>query len=812
MVRVVYGALAFVAAGLLIAAAVLVYFLKTLPDLSHLLSREITQSTKIYDRTGSVLLYEIHGEERRTVIPSDQIPEYVKQATIAVEDERFYEHSAFDWRSIARALGVDILSGGIEQGGSTITQQLVKNAFLTPEQTPSRKIREIILAIRMERAYSKDEILGLYLNQIPYGSNSYGIEAASRTFFEKSASDLSLAQAALLAALPQRPSYFSPYGSHVPQLKKRQEIILSKMVSFGFISQEQADQAKEEKLVFVPPKNSLSAPHFVLFVREYLNDRYGEAYVERAGLTVITTLDAGLQKIAETVVAEGAERNTKLYNGRNAALMAQNPKTGEILAMVGSADYFDIAHDGNFNVVTQGLRQPGSSFKPFAYLTAFAEGYTPDTVVFDLPTEFDTTNNPKHSYTPGNYDHKFRGPMTLRDALAQSVNIPAVKVMYLAGIDDTIETAKRLGITTLTDRSRYGLSLVLGGGEIKLIEMIKAYSVFATEGMQARQTAVLSVTDASGRVLESHSQSQERVFDPEPIRELNAVLSDPEARAPLFGPHSALTIPGHEIAAKTGTTNDFRDAWTIGYTPSLVAGVWVGNNDNSPMNVGGSSILAASPIWNAFMTQALADADQELFTRPESVPTSKQVLTGSYVVSFSIGSSTYPQVHDILFYVDKSNPRGPLPSRPEDDPQFANWELPVLSWARNNIPSFDLLYNKPIPQEYQLLEGGAYQPSVVFESPQTGAFVSSPFPVRATVSAPLGVKSLSLLLNGVVVDSVTVSPSEARPGVGETASYPKEYMYVGEVRSSLPELQNLLRVEVVDQLENKASDERIVFR
>lgn len=788
------------------------YYSQNLPDLFHLTSQEVTQSTKIYDRTGSVLLYEIHGDEKRTVIPFDQIPQFVKQATIVVEDENFYSHPAFDWRGVARALSVDLLSGARVQGGSTITQQLVKNAFLTSEKTFSRKIRELILALRMERAYSKDEILGLYLNQIPYGSNAYGVEAASQKFFSVSADHLTLAQAAVLAALPQRPTYYSPHGSNVAQLKARQEFILGKMYSKGFITQKQLGDAKKEKLVFAPPGNSFIAPHFVFYVREYLDSRYGEGYVERAGLKVVTTLDANLQNIAEDAVREGAKRNKKLYNGQNAALVAQDPNTGEILAMVGSADYFDIAHDGNFNVATQGLRQPGSSFKPFAYLTAFQRGYTPDTIVFDLPTEFDTTNDPKNSYAPENYDHKYRGPMTLRDALAQSINVVAAKVMYLAGIDNTLETAKKLGISTLTDRSRYGLSLVLGGGEVKLVEMVNAYSVFATEGIKTGQVSVLKVQDATGHILEEHVPAQERIFDPEPIRQLNDVLSDPVARAPLFGPNGALTVPGHEIAAKTGTTNDFHDAWTIGYTPSLVAGVWVGNNDNSPMNVGGSSILAAAPIWNAFMKQALTSSTQVFFTRPQGIATSKPILTGNYVVQFPVGSSTYPQVHDILFYVNKDDPQGPLPEHPENDPQFFNWERPVLSWARERIPAFDEVYNKPIPAEYKILENGEYHPTVSFEAPASGAFASHPFTVRASLSAPLGIKTIVLSVNGSAINSLTLSPLPSPAGLSQEPEYPKEYSYSMEVTSPLPDLQNLLRIEVHDSMGNSSFAERIVFQ
>src|SRR3989344_477953 len=418
------------------------YLVRSLPSVDDIANRTVAQSTRIYDRTGEVLLYEIHGEEKRTVIPFNEIPRTMKDATVAIEDKNFYKHSAFDWKATVRAVFKDLINFGKVQGGSTITQQLAKNAFLSSEKTVTRKIKELILAVKLERQYTKDEILGLYLNQIPYGSNSYGIEAAAKTYFDKSAKDLNIAEAALLAAIPKAPSYYSPWGSHVDELLQRKDYILDEMMKNGLVDDEQNKEAKTFKFKFAPHTVAIKAPHFVMAVQDYLSKKYGDDMLERGGLKVTTTLDWNLQQAAETAVKNGAERNTQLYKGKNAALFAEDPKTGQILAVVGSKDYFDTENEGNFNVAMQGLRQPGSSFKPLAYVTAFEKGYTPNTVLFDVPTEFDTTGIPKKSYKPENFDEMFRGPIALRDALAQSVNIPAVKVLYLSGIDNVLKTAK----------------------------------------------------------------------------------------------------------------------------------------------------------------------------------------------------------------------------------------------------------------------------------------------------------------------------------------------------------------------------------
>jgi len=429
-------------------------------------------------------------------------------------------------------------------------------------------------------------------------------------------------------------------------------------------------------------------------------------------LKVITTLDWNFQQAAQKAIKEGAARNKEMYKGKNAALVAQDPKTGQILAMVGSADYFDKEIDGNFNVATQGLRQPGSAFKPFAYLTAFQKGYTPDTIIFDVPTEFvpnnpncppivNYNNNNKSCFHPKNYDESFRGPVTLKQALAQSLNVPSVKVLYLAGIKETIENAKKMGITTLNNSNQYGLSLVLGGGAVKLIELVNAYSVFAQEGIKHEQSFILEVRNNKGEILEKFVDNAQQVLDPQYTQIINQILSDVQLRSGLFQASLPLTqFDGYQVALKTGTTNDYRDAWVIGYTPFIVVGVWAGNSDYSPMQRKGGSILAAVPIWSNFLKQVINQFPQEMFTPPEPLISTKPMLNGQYInfVNFKQNNSTTtssPQVHNILYYLDKDNPLGEFSSpNPGNDPQFENWEIPVIQWAQLNIPNFSTQYNK----------------------------------------------------------------------------------------------------------------------
>ncbi len=525
-----------------------------IPDSESFNQRKLVQSTKIYDRTGQILLWDIHQDIQRTVVSYDGISRNIKNATVAVEDDTFYQHRGIVISSLIRALFVDLIRGRFSQGGSTITQQLVKNALLTNEKLITRKIKEIILAMKMEKELTKEEILTMYLNEISYGGNIYGVEAASQRFFNKKAIELDLAESAYLAAIPQAPTYYSPYGEHRQELDDRKNFVLKRMAELGFISLDEEKPAQEEKVVFAPGGlNSLKAPHFSVYIRSYLENKYGRDAVEQDGLKVITTLDYNLQQKAEQMVADHVKEVKNKYNANNAGLVAIDPKTGQILTMVGSQNYFDTKNEGNFNI-TIAHRQPGSSIKPFVYATAFKKGYTPDTIVFDVPTEFnpscnaDGTPGPytteEKCYHPENYEGTYRGPVSFRNALAQSVNVASVKVLYLAGLRDSIKTAEDMGITSLTDPDRYGLTLVLGGGEVSPLELTGAYSVFANNGVKNPITGILRVEDSNGNVLEEFLPHPEEALDKNIALTITDILSDENARAPVFGFGSALLRPG----------------------------------------------------------------------------------------------------------------------------------------------------------------------------------------------------------------------------------------------------------------------------
>ena len=693
---------------------------------------------------------------------------------------------------------VNALHGKILQGGSTITQQLARNAFLSPEQTITRKIKELILAIKLDRRYSKDQILTLYLNEIPYGSTVYGVEAASEAFFRKPVKDLNLAQSAILAAIPKAPTYYSPWGNHTKELFGRQKLILEKMFKLGKISKTNLDEAENFKIVFAPQGHGIKAPHFIMAVQDYLVQKYGEDMVREGGLRVITTLDWNLEQAAEKAVSDGAANNEKLYGGKNAALVAENPKTGEILALVGSRDYFDVKNDGNFDVATQGLRQPGSALKPFVYLTAFQKGYAPDTVVFDVPTEFASQNpacpaipnfsnkNPE-CFHPENFDGQFRGPVSLKQALAQSINVPAVRVLYLTGLKDSVKNAYNFGLTTLTSPDLYGLSLVLGGGAVKLIDLVGAYSVLAQEGNKHEQTMILEVKDYRGKILESYSDKSEKIVEPQPARLINNILSDSEARSGLFRNSLYLTtFPEHDVALKTGTSNDYRDAWTVGYTPSLVVGVWAGNNNNSPMQKHGSSILAAVPIWHSFMAEAIKNSPLETFTRPDPVVPQKPILAGDYLWG--------KQIHSILYYVDRANPDGPRPQYPQNDSQFENWEAGVLSWAEKNLPEFKD-YNQPIV----VTSTTAVAPTppipkidIEITEPNPGAFIKDKVDIAAQIKTTDTVSKIAIYWNGRSIQEFAV---------GSGNYYDFRWSFAPPATAP----QNLLEIEVFDRnnLSNK---------
>lgn len=591
-------------------------FLKSLPNPQLLTQRDLEVSTKIMDRNGQ-LLYEIYVDQNRTPVKLENIPLVVKQATLAIEDSGFYYHPGFSIRGILRALSEIIVHKQV-QGGSTITQQLIKSALLTPEVTIIRKTKEIILAFWAERLFSKDQLFEMYLNQVPYGGTSWGVEAAAQTYFGKSVKALNLAEAALLAGLPAAPSEYSPFGSHPEKAIVRQKEVLQRMIVDGYITEQQMQQAILTPLQFATPRVGIRAPHFVMYVKELLEKTYGPRLVERGGLRVTTSLDLTLQEKAETIVKAHIDKLTNLQVGNGAALVT-NPKNGDILAMVGSRDYFDTNHDGNVNVTTA-LRQPGSSIKVVTYTAALESTMSAATIIHDAPIVYKTAGSPP--YAPVNYDGKFHGPVPLRLALANSYNIPAVKTLATIGLPAMMEKAKLMGINTWSaDPSRYGLSLTLGGGEVTMLEMANVYGTLANAGKRNTLEPIIEISDYTGKILEKKSTPISiDAVKPDVAWIMSNILADNSARTSAFGPNSALVIPGKTVSVKTGTTNDKRDNWTIGYTPSYVAVVWVGNNDNSPMNPHlTSGVTGAAPIWHDIMAALLKDVPDEVNPKPDTI-------------------------------------------------------------------------------------------------------------------------------------------------------------------------------------------------
>ena len=780
--------------GILFTSILIIWIaFSKMPDFKSLDDRKVAKSTKIYDRTGEIVLYDIHQDIKRTIIPIEEMGTNITRATIAIEDSDFYYHNGIKPLSIIRAILVNILHGEFSQGGSTITQQVIKNSLLTKDKTLTRKFKEWILALRIEKTLSKDEILALYLNDAPYGGSVYGIQEASRVFFSKDPLDLTLAESAYLAAIPQAPTFYSPHGKNKARLDERKNLVLSRMKELGVISTEEYTTAKNEVVSFQNEEPvGIQAPHFIFFIREYLEQKYGNETLLSGGLKVITTLDYDMQKKAEEIIAVQAPLNEKNFGGKNAALVAIDPKTGQILSMVGSRNYFDKEIDGNFNVATAD-RQPGSSFKPFIYVKAFEKGYTPDTVLFDVPTEFQSTcsaygkalpgKNQSDCYMPDNYDNAFRGPMTLRNALAQSINIPAIKLLYLVGVPDAIKLARDMGIQSLRDASFYGLTLVIGGGEVTLLDMTSAYGVFATNGIRNPYQGILSIEDANGAILEEFRETPKKVISENSTKMISDILSDNSARTPTFGARSPLVVDGYDVAVKTGTTNNNKDAWIIGYSPTLVVGVWAGNNDNTPMKKGGAAL--AGPIWHSFMSFSLPKFTNERFEKPilsYDPKTIKPVLRGMWQggESFFIDSIskklatefTPPEtiqekvvtnVHSILYWVDKKNPLGPPPENPADDSQFNRWETAVLNWWQQNKNQYPLVTLAEKPTEYDNIHTENSKLNLSIISPN----INEPIDLYQSVTlkiknqSPSPIKKINVFLNDRYLGSSSVNTPDS---------------------------------------------------
>lgn len=786
----------FLILGFLTTAALFAFIAKDLPSPGNVNNRFIIESTKIYDRTGTHLLYEVHGEEKRTIVNFQDIPESVRAATIALEDQNFYHHFGIQPKAILRAALKDIITFDAAQGASTITQQFIKNSLLSNERTLTRKVKEVILALEVEAKFEKDEILGMYLNEIPYGSNAYGIEAASQSFFGKSARDLTLDEAALLASLPRGTAFYSPYGSRPDRVVTRKNYALKQMAKLGYITEDQANEAINIDTLqkIKPQKHIIAAPHFVMYVREYLQNKYGDQNIEQNGLKVITTLDWDKQIAAEEAVRTNVEKN-KRWKAANAALVAIDPRTGQILSLVGSKDYFgtpepagcisgkSCTFEPNFNVAIS-ERQPGSSFKPYVYLTAFTKGYLPETLIYDTKTQFETAEG--KSYEPNNYDGKFHGPISIMRALGGSLNVPAVKTLYLVGVKDAISLSKSLGITDLNRPDQLGLSLVLGGGEVKLLDHVNAYATLANNGIKHEKTAILRVEDSKGTVLEEYTENPgEQVVDQKYIAMLDSIMTNNENRAWVFGENSPLAFKDRLVAAKTGTTNEFRDGWTIGYTPSLAVGVWAGNNDNSPMTEGADGVNVAAPIWRAFLDKVLINTATEEFPKynpedeigDEDGQTNKPMLSGKleqkenlkvceipgeknkycrankYCLSKDTEKKDFISPHDILFYVNREDPRGPTPDKPDRDSQYKNWEKGVKDYYSDKK---GIVLDEPPKDECKESDFGGLEPKIRFSA--AGSYSSQDITLTVSVDAPYGVRSVKYSLDGDEIGSTSSKP------------------------------------------------------
>lgn len=746
-----------------------VWYAKDLPTPGKIKNLKQIESSKILDREGNVL-YDIHGDIKRTILTKDNMPDLAKKATVAIEDKNFYKHIGVDFKGLARAVIVNVFNRGYSQGGSTITQQYVKNALLTSQKTLDRKIKELILSLEIEAMFSKDEILTFYLNEIPYGSNIYGIEAASQSFYGKPAKDLSIDEIATLAALPQAPTYYSPYGQHPDELLERRNVVIDNMVQMNYVTKEQADEAKTKDITVVELKEDIKAPHFVMYVKEKLVEKYGEQMIQEGGLRITTTLDMKKQNIAEEAVKNGYER-VKNFGASNDALVSLDPKTGQVLAMVGSHDYFDTDNDGQVNVAIS-ERQPGSSFKPIAYATAFKGKYNPASTIWDVRTDFG-------NYTPENYNKSTSGPVSIRHALANSLNIPAVKILYLAGLNNVIETAHQMGITTLNDAERYGLSLVLGGGEVKPLDMATAFGVFADNGTLAQTTPFLKIEDSSGKIIEKYEEGKNKkeVLDPQIAYQISSILSDNNARSTVFGSNSPLYFPNRNVAAKTGTTDSFRDAWTVGYTPSLVAAVWVGNNDNTPMYSQADGVYVAAPIFHEYMEKALEGTNNEEFKRPEGIKDfTVDKLSGKIPTDQSpdkitdiFASWQIPKEYDDIHLKvkicnvcqDQKLANSECPAEQTEEKTFTNlhsevpdnpnWENPVRSAAQ----AMGIIIGYP-PTETCSING--LFPSINITSPANNANVSGIFTVNVTTNSTYSINKVEYYIDNIMVASSNTSP------------------------------------------------------
>jgi len=799
----------------------LIFLAEGLPDPSTFDQRVVPESTKIYDRTGKILLYEIHGGEKRTIVGINEMSPYIIKTTLAAEDHNFYKHYGFSLKGFVRSIIHNLSHPGDLRGGSTITQQLARNAFLTIDKTLVRKFKEAILTVKIEKTYSKDQILEMYLNQINYGHNVYGIESASNFYYSKEAKNLTLAEATYLISLIQSPNYLSPFGNHLEDLEKRKNWILSRVKGLDYCSSEEVEKAQQEKVIFTPPKVGFKAPHFVMYVRNLLYEKFSEEELEKGGYTIITTLDMRLQNLAEELVEKYGNLNEKNVGVKNLSLLAEDPKTGQILAMVGSRDYWNLEAEGNVNT-TLSIRQPGSSFKPMVYATVFKKGFLPESIIFDAAIDGKIANfstDPQNPYLVRNYDEKTRGPVTFKQALAQSLNIPSVKILYLAGIKNSIKTAQDFGITTLNDPSEhYGLSLVLGGGGVKLIEMVHAYTVFNQGGIYHPQISILKIKDKNNQTIEEFSLKNKVVLDSQIARLINSILSDNSARAPTFGWNNQLYFSDFQAAAKTGTDSEYRDAWTIGYTTSLASGVWAGNNDRSVVSkTGAPGSMLAAPCWHEFMEKSIEFYPPTNFIEPlpytndQAIKNSIPMLNGSYINTKEYKNIqteeiiSVNEIHNILYYVNKDNILESPPTNPLGNPQFWNWEIPVLLWAQKNIINFSEEYNKYLDVNYIPIDTNAIQttinfpdvPKIEFISPQNGSFIDADMNLTIKINSPIEIINTQIYLNKILLGELNKIDDDVY----------SHKIYLDDLID-----QNEIKIEAIDGFNQKSTASIIIFK
>jgi len=812
---------------------VLIFIIPTLPSIDNIQNLTAAQSSVILDKDENVL-YTIHGDENRKIVSFDQISPSATHASVSIEDDRFYKHIGIDVAAILKAVCSELYICSKSRGGSTITQQFVKNAFLSSERTYSRKLKEIILSLRLERKYTKDQILQMYLNRIPYGSNIFGVEMASKKFFNKSASELTIAEGAILASIPKAPTYYSPYGNHKYTqidldsseiinkniyseqdlfnysskfinkgllgktytfgegddqrdiyIKGRVDFVLSRMKLLGYISEDEEKSALDEAIIkeFNPLRENITAPHFVMYVRELLEEKYGKEQVEKGGLRVITTLDSELQKSAEESIDKYSEQNEKRYDATNASLLSMNPSSGHILAMVGSRDYWNDEIDGKVNVSLR-PRLPGSTFKPIAYASAFLQGYAPSTILYDVKTNFGGT------YEPENFDGEFRGPVTMRTALAHSLNIPAVKSGYLAGVPGMLDLARKMGIQLNQPDDWYGLSLALGAGEARLIDVVTAYGIFANGGYKVPPVAILKIEDKNGNILEEYRApiKKDLILDPQVAYLVNDVLSDSSVR-PEGWWRDQLTLPGQINGAKTGTSNkkvkDINypfDTWTVGYTRDIVTGVWAGNNDGKHLTLKASGLDTAGRMWREFMLLATKDLPRNPFEKPEGIRwvkiskrsgklpsehTPEEEIESAIFTSFSV-----PKEYDNSYQmveIDKISgklsteftPKESLEMKPYYThhsilPNKSLWEDPVREWAKENNQ------DETPPTEYDDVHTADImniKPKIEIRSPKTQSSISSPaVGVWVDINSPAGVSKVDYYFDDEFIKSISTSP------------------------------------------------------